>query len=65
MGRERCATHGILTPSPTNNGNRCPVGAGLPVFLIGDGIYWLVRRRAAEKGKVEDLNPQATALVIA
>jgi len=35
MGREQCARHSILTPSPTNNGVHAPVGAGLPVFLIG------------------------------
>jgi LPXTG-motif cell wall-anchored protein len=26
------------------------VGAGLPVLLIGGGIYWLVRRRKKQAG---------------
>ena len=28
-------------------------GAGLPVILIGGGIYWLVRRRKGLAGKPE------------
>jgi hypothetical protein len=29
------------------------VGTGLPVILIGGGIYWLVRRRKGLAGKPE------------
>ena len=41
---------GTTTPTTTNaRGAPGPlVGAGLPVLLIGGGIYWLVRRRKGQ-----------------
>jgi LPXTG-motif cell wall-anchored protein len=34
------------TPTPSVRGAPGPlVGAGLPLLLIGGGVYWLVRRR--------------------
>jgi hypothetical protein len=42
-----------------------PIGAGLPVFIIGGGIYWLIRAKGApEKGEAEGIEDLDPALLI-